>query len=82
MWCLETSIFFQNIDFNYEIINEEFQNDKVWTVILKFSTLTILKTMVEFDPNTNPNLKIFDLPNKKFEPISNLQMKSLFSNMA
>ena len=46
------------MDFNYEIINEEFENDKIWIVILKFSTLTTLKTMVEFDPN--PNLKIFD----------------------
>ena len=57
------------MDFNYEIINEEFENDKVWIVILKFSTLTTLKAMVEFNPN--PNLKILDLPNKKFEPISN-----------
>ena len=50
------SISFQIMDFNYEIINEKFENDKVWIVILKSSTLTILKTMVEFDPN--PNLKI------------------------
>ena len=57
------------MDFNYEIINEEFENDNVWKVILKFSTLTTLKTMVEFDPN--PNLKVFDLPNNKFEPILN-----------
>ena len=45
------------MDFNYEIINEEFENDKVWVVILKFSTLTTLKIMVEFD--SNPNLKSF-----------------------
>ena len=65
--------------FNYEIINENFENDKVWVVILKFSTLTILKIMVECDPN--PNLKIFDLPNNKFELILNFQMKSWFPNM-
>ena len=53
------------MDFNYEIINEEFENDKVWIVILKFLILTTLKTMVEFDPN--PKLKIFYLPNNKFE---------------
>ena len=46
------------MDFNYEIINEGFENDKVWIVILKFLTLTTLKIMVEFD--TNLNLKIFD----------------------
>ena len=28
------------MDFNYEIMNEEFENDKVWVVIFKFSTLT------------------------------------------
>ena len=56
------------MNFNYKIINEEFENDKIWVVILKFSTLTIFKIMVEFDPNSN--LKIFDLPNNKFEPIS------------
>ena len=44
------------MNFNYEIINDEFENDKVWIVILKFSILTNLKTMVEFDPN--PNLTI------------------------
>ena len=53
------------MDFNYEIINEKFENDKVWVVILKFSTLTTLKTMVKF--NLNPNLKIFNLPINKFE---------------
>ena len=57
------------MDFNNEIVNEEFENDKVWVVILKLSTLTTLKTIVKF--NSNPNLKIFDLPNKKFEPILN-----------
>ena len=58
---LETSISFQIMNFNYEIINEEFENHKVWIVILKFSTLTTLKTMVKLDINSN--LKIFDLPN-------------------
>ena len=38
------------MDFNYEIINKKFENDNVWVVIFKFSTLIILKTMVEFDP--------------------------------
>ena len=52
MQCLETIISFQIIDFKYEIINEEFENDKVWVVILKFSTLTTLKIMVEFDLNS------------------------------
>ena len=79
--CLGTSISFQIVDFNYEIINEEFENDKVWVVILKFSTLTTQKTIAEFHPN--PNLKNFDLPNNnKFEPIINFQMKSSFPNMA
>ena len=68
------------MDLNYEIVNEEFENEKVWVVILKFSTLTTLKTMVKFDPN--PNLKNFDLPNNKFEPIQNFQMKPSFPNMA
>ena len=31
------------MDFNYEIIYEEFENDKVWVVIFKLSTLTTLK---------------------------------------
>ena len=35
--------------------------------------------MVKFDLNLN--LKIFNLPNKKFKPIPNFQMKSLFLNM-
>ena len=57
---------FQIMDFNYEFINEEFENDKVWVVILKFWTLTTLKTMVEFD--TNPDLKflIYQTANFKF----------------
>ena len=67
------------MDFNYEIKNEEFENDKVWIVILKFSTLITLKIMVEFNPN--PNLKIFDLPNNKFKSILNFQMKSSFPNI-
>ena len=37
------------------------------------------KIIVEFD--LNPNLKIFDLPNNKFEPILNFQMRLSFSNM-
>ena len=57
------------MDFNYEIINKEFENDKVWVVILKFSTLATLKTTVKFDPNSI--LKIFDLSINKFEPILN-----------
>ena len=69
MQSLGISISFQIIDFNYKIINEGFENDKVCVVILNFSTLTTVKTMVEFD--SNPNLKIFDLPNNKFEQIPN-----------
>ena len=61
---------FQIMNFPYEIINEEFKNDKIWVVIFKFSILTTLKTMMEFD--SNPNLKIFDFPNNRFKPISNL----------
>ena len=61
MQCLKASISFQIMDFNYEIINEEFENDKVWVVIFKFSTLITLKAMMEFDPNSN--LKFFYLPN-------------------
>ena len=57
------------MDLNFKIINEEFENEKVLVVILKFSILTTLKTMVKFDPN--PNLKIFYFPNKKFESIPN-----------
>ena len=79
MYCLKISLIL-NMDFNYEIINEKFKNDKVWVVILKFSTLITLKTKVEFDPN--PNLKNFNSPNNKFEQITNFQMKSSFSNMA
>ena len=55
------------MDLNYEITNKEFENDMVWIVILKLSTLTTFKTIVKFDLNLN--LKIFDLPNNKFEPI-------------
>ena len=63
------------MDFNYKILNEEFENDKVWVVIiLKSSTSTTLKTMVKFDLNSN--LKMFDLSNNRFEPILNFQMKS------
>ena len=67
------------MDFNYEIINEGFENDKVWIVILKFSTLTTLKTMVEFDINLN--LKIFDCQTINLKLILNFQMKLLFPNM-
>ena len=35
------------MDFNYELINEEFENDKMWKVILKFSTLSTLQTILE-----------------------------------
>ena len=49
------------MNFKYEIINEEFENDKIWIVILKFSTITTLKTIMKF--NSNSNLKIFDLLN-------------------
>ena len=73
------SISCQIMNFNYKIINEEFGNDKVWVFNLKFSTLTTLKTIVEFD--SNPTLKIFDFPSNKVEPISNFQMKSSFPNM-
>ena len=41
------------MNFNYKIINEEFENDEVWVIILKFLILTTLKTMVKFDPNPN-----------------------------
>ena len=54
---------------------KEFENDKVWIVIFKFSTFTTLKTMVEFD--SNPNLKIFDMPNNKFE-FKNLSQFQIF----
>ena len=50
------------MNFNYEIINEEFENefenDKIWVFILKFSTLITLKTIMKFDRNSN--LKSFD----------------------
>ena len=64
---------------NYEIINEKFENNKVWVVIFKFSTLITLKIIVKFDPNSN--LKFFYLPNNKFELILNFQIKSSFPNM-
>ena len=67
------------MNFSYKIINEEFGNDKIREVILKFSTLITLKTIVKFDSNSN--LKILNLPNNKFESISNFQMKSSFPNM-
>ena len=41
------------MDLNFKIINEEFENEKVLVVILKFSILTTLKTMVKFDLNSN-----------------------------
>ena len=49
--------FIQFMDFNYKIINENFENDKVWIVIFKSSTLTTLKTMVEFNSNSNMTLR-------------------------
>ena len=78
MYCLGISILFQIMDFNYEIINEQFENDKVWVVIFKFSILITLKVMVEFNPNLN--LKIFNLLNNKFNSISNFKMKPSFLN--
>ena len=57
------------MNFNYKIINEEFENGKVWVVFFKSLILTTLKAMMEFD--SNPNLKIFDLLNNRFEPILN-----------
>ena len=69
MQCLKTNISFQIMDFNQEIINEEFENNKVWIVIVKFSNLTTLKIIVEF--NLNSDLKIFNLSNNKLELISN-----------
>ena len=70
MQCLGISISFQIIDFNiYEIINDE--NNKVWVVILKFFNF---KNNGGINPNLN--LKIFNLPNKKFKQILNFQMKS------
>ena len=44
MLRLETSISFQIVNFNYEIINKEFENNKAWEVFLKSSTTFI--TMV------------------------------------
>ena len=37
-----------NEDFNYEITNEKFENDKIWVIIIKFSTLSTSKIMMEF----------------------------------
>ena len=56
------------MNFNYEIINKEFENDNVWVVIFKSSILTTSNIMMEFDSNLN--LKIFNLPKNRFEPIS------------
>ena len=67
------------MDFNYEIINEKFENEKVWIVIFKFSTLTTLKTMVNLIQIQI--YKIFNLLNNKFKPISNFQMELSFPNM-
>ena len=39
-------ISFQIVDFNYKFINEEFENDKVWKVIIKFLFLTTFITIV------------------------------------
>ena len=46
------------MDLNFKIINEEFENEKVLVVILKFSILTTLKTMVKFDRNSNLKILI------------------------
>ena len=64
------------MNFNYEIINKEFENDKAWEIILNFN---YFKNNGGID--LNPNLKIFNLPNNKFELISYFQMKSSFPNI-
>ena len=61
---MEINISFQIMNFNNKIINEEFENDKVWVIIYKFSTLATLKIMVKFDLNLN--LKNFDMSNNNF----------------
>ena len=53
------------MNFNYKIINKEFENNKICVFIFKFSTLTYLKTILKFDSNSN--LKIFNLQNNKFK---------------
>lgn len=53
--CLGTSISFQINDFNYEIMTVEFENDKVWEIILKFSSLNHFDNNCGFE--SNPNLK-------------------------
>ena len=67
------------MDYNYKIINEEFENNKVWIVIFKSLILATLKTKVKFDLNLN--LKIFDLPNIRFWLFLNFQIKSSFPNI-
>ena len=47
MLHLRISISFQIIEFNYKIISVEFENDKVWDVILKSSSLVIFITIVD-----------------------------------
>ena len=47
LYVVFESISFLIINFNYKFINKEFENDKVWKVIFKSSTLTTFKTMVE-----------------------------------
>ena len=79
MSCWETIISFQITKFNYEIINEKFDNDNVWEVIFKFSSLSTLKNIGGI--LSNPNLKIFNLSNNKFESILNFQIKSSFPNI-
>ena len=44
---LGTHILFQIVDFNYEIINEEFENDKVWEIILKSSSFITMVDLIE-----------------------------------
>ena len=60
------------MNFNYKSINKKFENDKVWVVILKFSILTTLKIMVEFENyvvvNKNFTIK-FDINNLSIEII-------------
>ena len=69
---MEISILFYIIDFNYEIINVEFENDNVWKIILKYSSLI----------DSNLNLKFFYLPNIRFESNLYFQMKYSFSKLA
>ena len=65
MLCLRINISFQIINFNYEIINEEFENDKIWKVIHKFSILCTSKIIVKLIQIQI--WKFFCLSNNKFK---------------